>query len=109
MRIVSMDETSDLFITCFYHGDVSSATATRPFKMRKKCRKPSVPAPKLESGKFALESAQRPIILRDSNYKLYNNLYITQCNYPTDGSGWMGGTPTAQEKPTESLNTHNQT
>ena len=41
-----------------------SSTATHPFKMRKKYRKPSPHAPEMESGKFALrelESSQRPI------------------------------------------------
>ena len=49
-----------------------SATTTRLFKMRKKCRKPSAHVPEIESGKFALrevKSAQRPIRLRNSSSK----------------------------------------
>ena len=58
MRVVSMDEASNLFRASFCHGDASLchgdasfATATRPFKMCKKCRKHSAHAPELESGK----------------------------------------------------------
>ena len=32
MRVVSMDEASNLFRACFCHGDASFATATRLFK-----------------------------------------------------------------------------
>ena len=48
---------ADLFRAIFF------ATATRPFKMHKKCRKPSAHVPEIESGKFALrelESASTP-------------------------------------------------
>ena len=34
MRVVSMDEASNLFRACFCHGDASFATATRLFKTR---------------------------------------------------------------------------
>ena len=34
MRVVSMDEASNLFRACFWHGDASFATATRLFKTR---------------------------------------------------------------------------
>ena len=36
MRVVSMDEASNLFRACFCHGDASFATATRLFKTRKR-------------------------------------------------------------------------
>ena len=58
MRIVSMDEASNSFRACLCYGDVSLchsdesfAMAMHPFKMRKKCRKPSAHVPEIESGK----------------------------------------------------------
>ena len=48
MRVVSMDEASNLFRACFCHGDASFATATRLFQTRK--RHSSAHAPKIESG-----------------------------------------------------------
>ena len=63
MCVVSTDEASNLFRACVCHGDASLCHGNTPFKMRKKCRKPSAHVPKIESGTFALremDSAQRP-------------------------------------------------
>ena len=53
MRAVSMDEASNWFRACFFTTAMRpSATVTRPFKMRKKCRNPSTHAPEIRVWKI---------------------------------------------------------
>ena len=59
MRVVSMDEASNLFRACFCHGDASFATATRLFKTRK--RHSSAHAPEIESAENRVRSTPNEI------------------------------------------------